>query len=230
MKILIMVLSYCEEPYLSLMRAQQETFCKDLDMDTKVIFYSGTENPPSNYTSIGFYNLKWNHIVFPITDAYYYMAGKFKLCLDHVFEETQYFKPDIIFRTNSSSYVNISELKKIAQSLPKEKLYAGWEIQTNEQFSIVSGAGFFLSPDTAKILQENIDPRFEKEEDYYCGQILHDHGIEVIDDKRRFDVPAEVIPEEIPMDRYHYRCKAGCPREQDAENMRIIHNLIINNR
>lgn len=216
-----MVLSYMEPPYDSLYTAQRETWDSVPEEDVHTLYYHGGE--------IGQLDIVRQHhkshsilATFPETNAYYLMAAKFRAALN--FALMQGF--DMVFRTNSSSYVNKKLLKQIAAALPKEKLYAGWEIQGNAGYNVCSGAGFWLTPDTAKILAEKIDPEFEREEDVYVSQLLHEAGIQIIDDKSRFDVPINVDPHTTPLDRYHYRLKAGGSRENDAENMRKIHALI----
>lgn len=225
MKILIMVLSYKKSPYLELMRAQQQTFGSIKNENIDVLYYYGGDPPFTCTLSSDGIHYGWE-FGFPITDAYYYMAGKFKKALEYALASSK--KYDLIFRTNSSSYIQYRALLKFSETLPKEKLYAGAEIKTNEGFSIVSGAGFFLSPDTAKILLNEIDPEFEKEEDYYCGMILNKHGIEVIDDKSRIDVANYHSLECVPLDAYHYRIKSN-DRLRDAETMRLLHQKIIQN-
>lgn len=215
MKILILVLSFNEPPYDELMKAQKETFDSVSVPGVKSVYYRGGGD---SFT--GVQNPMWNELIFPCTDNYFFMSEKFKLCLEAVQAESY----DFIFRTNSSSYVNKSNLIKFSEKLPTERCYAGWKIDGPE-YSICSGAGFFISKDVAKILREKIDVKKEIEEDCYIGKILWDEGIEIIDDKSRYDVPSEFL--EIPTDRYHYRLKTG-DRRKDADNMRKIHQLILN--
>lgn len=214
MKILILVLSYQESPYLELMRAQQETFDRYED-DIKVVYYYGEGNG-------------WvtdREFASPLTNEYYSMAGKFRDALIAV-DKWDY---DIIFRTNSSSYANKPALTKFCEGLPTSNLYAGWEIPGDPAagFNVVSGAGIFLSHDVCEKLINDIDPLFRREEDCVIAEKLAKYPeIKIIDDKSRYDVPP-VVPHEIPLDRYHYRFKTG-DRFQDAENMRLLHQKIIN--
>lgn len=222
MKILVLILSFKDDPYLSLMRSQQQTFGKELNENAHVLWYYGGTGGGETMTCDGTH-AGWE-MGYDITDSYYYMAGKFQKVLDTIHKCK--FEYDYILRTNSSSYINLNKALEFSKFLPKEKCYAGAEIKTNEGFSIVSGAGFFLSRDTADILRNEIDPNFEKEEDYYCGMILNKHGIEVVNDESRFDVPS-IIPPNIPLDRYHYRFKNG-DRLNDAKNMLLLDRKIKN--
>lgn len=228
MKILIMVLTFNEPPYAELKRSQQATWDSIQEGGVETIYYAGgfdgyNELPHRDFMSYQEPPKPWStEVRFRCTDSYYYMAEKFQKALEYV-KDYDY---DIIFRTNSSSYVNKKRLKEFAATLPKEKLYAGWTMVDSEDHGglVVSGAGIFMSHDTAEILRENIDPKFEQEEDIYCGRILRKHGITASDDKSRYDVPTQF--ENIPLDRYHYRFKTG-DRLWDAKNMRLVHQKII---
>ncbi len=209
-RILVMVLSYGISPFYELMKAQGETWA---DEDT--VFYLGSSTvrdvaPRSTLVYTG------------ETDAYYYMHAKFKTALQFIWDEEW----DMIFRTNSSSYVNKGRLYEFANNLPEEKLYAGWTIEDSNDYNglCVSGAGIWLSRDTAEILKNEIDPTFEMEEDVYIGRILRKNGITAIDDKSRIDYPQEY--QKDLSKAYHIRLKTE-NRIMDAENMRRIHKTII---
>lgn len=222
-KILIMVLSFDEPPYRELMRMQQDTFDSiDVEGVRTVYYYGGLPNDNKLHYVEDACGQSSIRLQLFCTDAYCLMAEKFKMALEYV-KDWDY---DIIFRTNSSSYVNKEKLVEFAKTLPTEKLYAGWEIQGNAGYNVVSGAGIFLSRDTAEILRGKIDPNFEREEDVYCGQLLHEAGIEIINDKSRFDVPMSIAQKEIPLDRYHYRFKTTQNRLADIGNMKLLHKLI----
>lgn len=221
-KILIMVLSFDQPPYSDLMQAQLETWAAVPEFEVKTLFYHGGSENSIHHKIVQQNHKSSAHILqLPCTDSYYYMSHKFSLALEYV-KDWDY---DIIFRTNSSSYVNKNRLLEFAETLPKEKLYAGWTFVDSEDFGglCVSGAGIFLSRDTAEILREQINPEVEREEDVEIGRILRRNGITAIDDKSRYDVPSQFY--EIPLDRFHYRFKTR-DRTQDANSMRLIHDKI----
>lgn len=225
MKILILVLSYNEPPFDKLMRTQRTTFDSIEVEGIRTVYYFGglnkKDNPDIDYI-IHSNTTSSCALEFDCTDSYYYMSDKFKKCLEVVGNEPY----DLIFRTNSSSYVNKKALVEFAKTLPCEKLYAGWTFEDSNDFGglCVSGAGIWLSRDTAKILMEQIDPNFEQEEDVYCGRILRRNGITAIDDKSRYDV--QNIHDYIPLNRYHYRCKTG-NRLVDCHNMISLHKKLM---
>lgn len=230
MKILILVLSYNEGAFAQLMRTQQNTF-DDIEIEsTQTVYYHGGLMEQGDIKfSVRHSNphRSWERVEFDITDKYYYMAGKFKQALKY----TNNWGYDYIFRTNSSSYINKKLLVEFAKTLPTEKLYAGWTFKDSEDFGgdCVSGAGIWLSRDTAEILMNEIDPNKELEEDVYIGRILRKHGITAIDDKSRFDVPMHFGI--VPFDRYHYRFKSGpANRIADIGNMKKLHHLLMSNQ
>lgn len=233
-KILIMVLSYNEGAFAQLMRTQQNSW-DDIECPyTKTIYYHGglyKQEVIKFSLRHGNSTKSWERLEFDITDEYYHMAGKFKMALQHIFDErfgNQDF--DLIFRTNSSSYVNKKSLLEFAEKLPKEKLYAGWtfEDSNDDKGLCVSGAGIWLSRDTAEILMKQIDTEKEIEEDVEIGRILRRNGITAIDDKSRFDIPLHFGI--VPFDRYHYRCKSGpANRIADIGNMKKLHHLLMSN-
>jgi hypothetical protein len=222
-RILILVLSYDATPYKELMQAQKSSW-DSLQVDgVETIYYHGSLLSGDNVDCAITIDEKWRREVqFKCTDSYYLMSHKWKLLLEYIKDwDYQY-----IFRTNSSSYICKRKLKEFAETLPKEKLYAGWTFTDSEDFGgkCVSGAGIWLSRDTAEILRQEINPDFEMEEDVYCGRILRKHGIKAIDDRSRFDVGYS-FSNDIPTNLYHYRFK-NADRIKDAENMKKIHLLL----
>lgn len=222
MRILILVLSYNASPFDVLMRTQQSTFDSvDVDGVETIYYYGGGNDKPDVHIARDVYPYS-TILQFPCTDEYYLMAAKLKYCLQVInLDQYQY-----IFRTNSSSYISKPALIEFSKTLPTDKLYAGWSFIDSEDFGggCISGAGIWLTPDTAKILMDEIDPEKLIEEDVYCGRILRKHGITAIDDKSRYDV--QNIHDFIPLDLYHYRCKTG-NRTVDAHNMVMLHKKII---
>lgn len=211
MKILILVLSYTQPPYDALMEAQQKTWDSINVPGVTTLYYSGKVMGTQGYSWQYCYNAN-------CSDDYFLMHHKFAECLRAI----DISKYDLVFRTNSSSYVNKAKLLEFATTLPKEKCYAGWSLGEKEA---VSGAGIFLSPDVIQILRDEIPAGENIEEDILIGRILHGkHGIKIVDDKSRFDVTDENIAE-VPKDRYHYRFKTS-DRTQDVENMRKVHKLL----
>lgn len=214
MKLLILVLSYNEPPYDELMRTQQATW-DSVEVDgVKTVYYYGGGK--------GWVNEK--EFSADTDDLYYRMHWKLALVLKEI--EKWEWRPDIIWRTNSSSYINKGRLYQYAHTFPivEGNIYAGWKID-GPDYSICSGAGFFMTPDLAKIIVDKFDGEMNCEEDCLIGRTFSEMGVTIFGDQSRYDVPSEFL--EIPTDRYHYRLKTS-DRKKDAENMRKIHQQIIN--
>lgn len=214
-KILIMVLSSRKGVYGEFMRTQQETWAVD-DGDCMTAFYYGVNTTDEIW-------IEHNEYPFPCSDDYYHMHWKFKLCLDTFLKRNGW---DTIFRTNSSAYVNIPNLKKFVEPLPREKLYAGWTLEdTNWDGGglCVSGAGMFLSRDCAEILARELPEGEACEEDVLIGRLLRPHGIQVIDDRSRVDYP---INPQAWRSAYHVRFHSG-NRAQDVKDMRAFQSKLL---
>lgn len=211
MKILILVLSFTDEPYLSLMRAQQETFDSiEVEGIRTVYYYGGGKGWVTD-----------KEFSADADDLYYRMHWKFSLALKEVID----WDWDILFRSNSSSYICKSRLKEFAKTLPTEKLYAGWKI-TGPEYSIVSGAGFYFSRDAALKIIESFDGEMNCEEDCLVGKFLTtEHNFDIVDIQERYDVIN--VDDLVPLDRIHYRFKTNS-RIRDVDNMRKLHQKIIN--
>lgn len=216
MKILILVLSYNNGPFAQLMKTQRRTWDSvEVDGVDTVFYYGGGKGWVNEKEFSGMGN-----------DSYYYMHDKLLDCLKNI----DLSKYTFIFRTNSSSYINKNKLIEFSKTFPKEKLYCGWTVVDSEDHGglAVSGAGIWLSIDTAEILRNEIDKDFEMEEDIYCSRILRKHGITAIDDKSRFDIPMHFGV--VPHDRYHYRFKTTENRLADIGNMKKLHHILMSNQ
>lgn len=218
-----------EPPYDELYRSQISTWDSVPEEDVHTLFYHGGGEEVK--VDLIRNDHKSTSTLLQTTDNnfYFYMAGKFRTALRYALMS----KPDLIFRTNSSSMVNKKRLKEFAATLPTEKLYAGWTMKdTNDDGGdCVSGAGIFLSRDTAQILLDQLDPTIEKEEDVLCSRVLRKNGIVAIDDKSRFDYTGQDFSAIMPImlsTKYHIRFKTD-DRRQDAANMRLVHQKIITN-
>lgn len=221
MRILILVLSYTEPPYDALMKAQWETWGATGN-NVDVVYYTGSgtiRSVKGNINGVPSTYQFYTDFQEPCSDEYFQMHWKLKRCLDSI----QTVPYDFVFRTNSSSYVNKEELLKFAETLPKEKCYAGWSLGEKEA---VSGAGIWLSPDMVEILRNELPAGENIEEDILIGRILHGkHGIEIQDHKTRYDVGFAFDSWDIPDDAYHFRFKST-NRLKDVENMRRVHDIL----
>lgn len=212
-KILILVLSFNESPYKELMEMQQKTWDSIEVEGVRTVYYYGGGK--------GWVNEK--EFSANSQDFYYLMHDKLLDCLKEVID----WEWDLVVRTNSSSYLNKSRLIEFCSTLPKEKCYAGWKLN-GDGWSSVSGACIIMSKDIVNLFMQGCDRNFEREEDIYIGQILSGHGIEIIDDKSRYDFYNKHISDAMSKmlaTKYHLRFKTE-DRIQDGNNMRLVHEKI----
>lgn len=137
MRVLIMVLSSLKEPYDKMYRTQRAT---------------------------------WDSEYHPMVDTVYYFADEYEKmhipfieCLRNVWCGDW----DIIFRTNSSSYVDKELLYEYIKDHETNKL---WVSSYDEQ---MSGCGFFMSRDLLEVLLNKEYPETHEAEDMYIAHTIH---------------------------------------------------------
>lgn len=199
MRVLVLVLSCAREPWWALREAQRRT---------------------------------WDSVaVDEVETQYYYCDGladmpghlrrslRFALTLPWV----------VMFRTNSSSYVDKHRLFVRAASLVRYRLYCGID-----GGGFASGSGFFLSRDAAEILARDLPDRDDAQiEDHVVGQVLAHAGIAVTPGAERADFWVRTM---APSGRritdgdirsaYHVRCKnSTADRDNDILAMETVHRI-----
>ena len=197
MNVLIMVLSTKKPPYDEIEKAQIETW-DSVKVDGVTTYYYYGED----------YNM---------------MHHAFKKALNSVWRK----KWDVIFRTNSSTYVRKDKIKEWVEMVqPTKRLYAGFAID-----NMVSGTGILLTRDSAKILRDELDEYPNPSEDTLIGTILSRHGIlpQTALKREHFNFKEDNIKEAD-----YYRCKSeikmdgtfgydNLDRTYDVKAMRELH-------
>lgn len=190
MKVLIMVLSCMKPPYDRLYKTQLETFESIKVDNVETYFY--------------------------FADEYELMHVSFRNALIDVWEKDW----DIIFRTNSSSYINKRKLKDFLEN-KSGTIWIGDENGYN------SGAGFMISRDLAKILMCEIKDDKYPYEDLLIHKILESKGYLCQKGYRCiYDHSSKYFS-----DTYHIRVKSDfydIDRQMDIDAMKYIHNKLIN--
>lgn len=171
MNVLIMVLSSKKPPYDMLEQAQRETWDSVNVEGVSTYYYYGND-----------YNM---------------MHHAFKLALQEVWDKNW----DVIFRTNSSTYVRKDRIKKYVESIDLSgSLYSGFS--TGE---MISGTGILLNRNTASILLHELDEYPSPSEDCLIGSILIKHGVYP---KQALTRKHYNFQENIIEDADYYRCKS----------------------
>ena len=187
----------------------------------------------------------WDSVEIPGVLTHYYwcdelatMPWRLKLALD----EADALPYDLIFRTNSSSYVDKRRLLSRALTLPITRCYQGIN-----NLGRASGAGVFLSRDATMVLRLHLQDRaYDEAEDTVVGDILQQRmwlgcapGAERVDYWPRpvhvetqwsasgaaWNVTREATEADV-RDAYHLRCKSDDgDREKDIAAMEIAHRV-----
>jgi len=166
MKVLIMVLSCMKHPYDKMYQAQLETWDSVKVDNVETVYYWGEE--------------------------YKLMHVPFKKSLSEVWDKDW----DVIFRTNSSSYVDKQLLYDYIKDKPKENLWIG------NQDAYCSGAGFFISRDLAEVLKNDLHERRYFAEDVLIYETLKSRGFEIKPGQRKtYGLDNDLNS------TYHIRCK-----------------------
>lgn len=194
------------------MEAQQATWDNKLSENMDTIYYYG-----------GGLGIKWNdsygignELSVDCSDDYNMMHWKFKLALDQV----PYYDYDLIFRTNSCSYIVKDRLLNVAKTLPLTNCYAGYH-----NGGYISGAGIFFSPDVLDILRNELTDTPHGAEDVLMGEILYNR-VPMINDNSRIDGEVSGFNK---FDGYHFRAKTSndqLGRMNDVENLYKLHEVL----
>ena len=210
MKLLILVLSYNDDRiFTEFMRVQQDTCDETQHQDIDVVYYYGHNGL--------FYNVQ-RELKVNCSDAYNMMHWKFKLALDAI----DYHQYDMIFRTNSCSYIVKDRILQVAAGLPKTGCYAGYQNET-----YISGAGIFMTPDVLDILRSELTPEPHGAEDVLIGDILRGR-FGMVNDRSRVDADLEGFHTTVG---YHFRAKTSndlLGRVRDIEALKELHLKLTN--
>lgn len=135
---------------------------------------------------------------------------------------------DYVYRTNTSSYVNIERLRATAAVLPRTGCYAGWLGRPPETGpSFVKGAGILLSWDVAREVAGHRGPwSWGQTDDAAVGAFLAARGTDPIPLPRTLlrrpeDVAA--LAEEELRTSCQFRCKSHGAERQDHVTMATLH-------
>ena len=121
---------------------------------------------------------------------------------------------DFILRMNSSSYINIENLRKFINNMNSEYIYAGREMLFhNDKF--VSGAGIILNRKSVNLILENKN-LLENNlfDDVAIGKLFKDKNIDIYPGDFQY-FSKNIYKEDIQPEHYQYRCNSyyfGYPR------------------
>lgn len=134
---------------------------------------------------------------------------------------------DYVFRTNTSSYVNLSMLEEFVQSLPSDGFYGGF-IGERDGLRFASGTCTLMSRDLVQHVVN--DPKWEYGviDDVALGRCMSRAGV-TVQPLARVDVTsraeAAALGAEVLQSAFVVRCKNPGAREDDIAAMLRVHKL-----
>jgi len=212
MKVLISVLSLNKEPYIGLEKTIRETWASESREDVEVIYYYGDSNE---------IKLIGDRLFLDSSEGLMGIGYKTLKMYEYVLEN---FTFDYIFRTNSSSYVNIEKLLDFIENKPKEKFYSG-VIGKYGGFNFASGSGYFISKDLVDlVVRERNKWDHNLIDDVSLGKLMSENNVKIYRGNRvNLTTMDKIIPE-----GYHYRIKHPLNRNNDIIMLKKIHNKYAN--
>ena len=216
-KLLILVL--CSRNYLSYIssRSQKKIWTKN-SSNYKIIHYIGASKKDNREIEYIKDSTK-EYIVLNTDDSYKNLAKKTLMALEEVCKLYEF---DYLFRSNTSSYININEISKYLERNKDDLSYAGVHVNTVEGDLIASGAGIFLSKKNIQLLVNNKNNiNYDLPDDVAIARFLASHKIYPKNITRK-DLKFVPKPKEIKNENYfHYRCRL------DPQHHRILEPSLI---
>ncbi len=225
-KILILVLASNTYPSLRNEKAIKKTWAKKDTENINIIFYkSGKHTSFKNNDLTVVAGGKTTDIGLKTIKAFEWAGKNMEF--------------DYIFRTNTSSYVNIPELQKNIKTLDDDKnyIYSGIKMflpknEFRKKIDFISGAGILFNKNTINLILRNKD-EFDRNEmdDVALGKLLQNHKV-VPTSGTRFDIKGNITKQELSDNYYHYRCRIdnhyGYPRFLEKFVIVFLHNRFNN--
>jgi hypothetical protein len=138
---------------------------------------------------------------------------------------------DVLFRTNTSSYVDLANLRAYLEARARpQRFYAG---VLGHQYGIdfASGSGYFLSRDLVELVVEHADEwNHRRHDDCALAGVLHARGIQP-EPAPRVDYESLRVVWRVDTSQFHFRCRAhSADRNQDIRMIYRVHNAFLRAR
>lgn len=138
-------------------------------------------------------------------DSYSNLAKKTLMAFQEIYKNYEF---DFIFRTNTSSFIDLKILENYLNFESNNLSYSGKITETKEGFTFASGAGFFISKQNISILLKNKELFDETlPDDVAIAKTLSQHMI-FPTNLSRVDLKNVPNPRTIKENKeFHYRCR-----------------------
>lgn len=229
-KLIVCIPSIKSEEYINLENACKSTWLNHNSQDIDHLFYFGSnENEFRDnelYVKCQNQNSKKESNVF--VGEHPIIIEKTIKMLDFVLKNYNF---DFIFRTNLSSYVDLTSLLDYTKNIELKNCYMGY-IGEHEKIIFASGAGILLTRDMVELLvskQHMIDETLI--DDVAFAKFFHDFNIHP-KPLPRFTFPIYTNQDEHffnavkRSNHFHFRVKSNDPtRQNDCNRLKLIHKL-----
>jgi hypothetical protein len=218
-KILILILSSNSYPSPINEYAQKVTWIKDnLDENIEILFYKAGNK----------FSVSTNLIILSQNDRSTYGIGKRTIqVLEWVSKNKDY---DYVLRINSSSYLNLKNLRLFIDKLQIDNVYAG-RMMDYHGTSYISGAGILLSKNLVNlVLDKKLEWDHKLLDDVALGSLLNKLNIQASDESYQL-FTNNIFRSFVNPDCYQYRCNMyyfGYPRYLEFFFMKNIHKRLEN--
>jgi hypothetical protein len=200
-KVLILVLAGNTYRSNSNLKTQTNTWMKHVNHDVKIISYKGG----------GKENFKGNVLQVNVNDKYQNISEKTLEAFKWINRNYNF---DYLFRTNTSSYVDLKNLENFCDLNQNKFLYRGRRLENvfnQKSISWVSGAEILLSKDTFNILVDNFDTwDISLPDDVAIGSILQNKKVLISESKSLLFSPSFFHLRKFEHE-YHFRCRVDSP-------------------
>jgi hypothetical protein len=209
--ILVLVLSARTPPYPALVRTIERTWASVRVEGVEVVFYAGGSS----------LRLRGRDLTLPVPDDLEHAGAKTLAGLAWSLRASA---PDLVFRTNCSTYVDLPNLAAFLQRSGSPRGFYGGEVGVHEGVAFASGAGYVLSRDLVELVLERQDEwDHSLLDDVALGALLAAHGVSPRRLPRQdLTTPGDVS--RLDLSQFHVRCKSADPtRRDDAAIMLAVH-------
>lgn len=222
--VIILVLSHYEEPYVMLENCIKQTWAKHNLDNVNVFFYHGGDKE----------SVEGDKIITNYPEGFHNIGYKTIRSFEILLQNNNF---DYIFRTNSSSYVNIEKLVDYLDDKPVDNFYHGI-IGHHGDVNFASGCGYFLSRDVVeKVVENKNNWSHQIIDDVAIALLLRSIGIyptlaprldidSIIDDE--YYVMGKKLEKSLIDQNFHFRCKTGGDRTGEIKIMNKLKNKFSN--
>ena len=199
------------------LHVQKSTWMKRIEKDVKVLTLSGSDK----------FNYIENDLNVVSPDDYSNISFKTLKGFQWISENIEF---EYIYRTNTSSYIDIKKLHSFCRSNISDCLYRGIKVSNyfkDEHISYVSGSDILLSKNAFDLLIENTDNwDTDLVDDVSIGKILQNLNVP-IEESNSILFDNDFFKKTSFEHEYHFRCRVDSPfyfpRFLDKTLLKYIH-------